>query len=202
MCHWLTIAVAARASLAPLRVLGAKVEAVAFPVLPEAHTGLQRFLVTAAQCACDLFGRRRLDGLREALRAMACCEPVVLAHHCFGHPPRGGRELQPFTVQDVEAFVAAEPDGSGRWVRLRAAFEPGGPMPARVGVVLPVAFAALTAGEADGALVLVLGTIEHVPGVTLLRCTRDWDVLQTDWHASEAEARAAAPGVSWSALGG
>jgi hypothetical protein len=78
-----------------------------------------------------------------------------------------------------------------------AHFTPAGPLPTRIGAALPIALAVLQRGQSDGAVVAVLGSIEHVPGVTAMRCDAGWRVRQSDWYSSEDEALAAFPALNW-----
>lgn len=200
MCHWLTLAVPERAALAPLRAFG-ELEAVQFPALPEPHRQLHSWLLTDGHCSCALFRADRLSELERALLAIACAQPVVLAHRCFGQPPRGGSRLSPLVPQEAAAFLAAAPTAAGGWVRVVAYFTPAGSLPSRIGGARPIAFAVLPRAQSDGAVVAVLGSIEHVPGLMAMRCDACWQVLRSDWCASEAEARAIGSRLDWQPVG-
>ena len=120
MCHWLTLAAADRRSLAAVREFGAELAPAEFPRLPEAHAGLQRWLVTSGGCSCSLLRSASREALADALTRARLAAGTLLAHRTFGDAPRGQRTLAAPERRDAAAFLASGDDGADRWVFLTA----------------------------------------------------------------------------------
>jgi hypothetical protein len=108
MCHWLTVAAANRAVLAPLREFGAALEPVEFPALPPAYQHLQRYLVPGNGCSCSLMARANHTALAAALTTARLVGGVLLVHRTFGDEPRGQRRLGPTEPRDAAAATGRE----------------------------------------------------------------------------------------------
>lgn len=191
MCHWLTVAAANRAVLAPLREFGAALEPVEFPALPPAHAHLQRHLVTSSGCSCSLMAPSNHAALAAALTTTRLVGGELLVHRTFGDPPRGQRRLGPTEPRDAAAFLAGGDEVDDRWVVLTARWHPEAPLPRTLDGGRVVAVAVHGSDDAPRALFAVVEQA-YVPGCTLLQCDAEWNVLAQEWHADAAAARTAA----------
>jgi hypothetical protein len=194
MCHWLTLAAADRRSLAAVREFGAEVAPAEFPRLPEAHAGLQGWLVTSGGCSCSLLRSASREALADALTRARLEAGTLLAHRTFGDAPRGQRTLATQNRRDAASFLGDD-DGVDRWVCITAAFGPDRPLPRTLddGRVLAVA----VDGPDELPLALFVVVVHpYTPGHTLLRSDREWNVLDRSWHEDEVAARREAAAIA------
>lgn len=199
MCHWLTVAATNRTVLAPLREIGAALEAVEHPTLPPEHAHLQRYRVTGNGCSCSLVQRSNHAVLAAALTTVRLVGGELLVHRTFGDEPRGQRRLWNTESHDAASFLAGGDEVQDRWIAATVRWRADAPLPTTLDGGRVVAVAVHGCDEDPSAL-FALVEQPYVPGCRWLRCDREWNVVEEDLHADADGTRAAAELAAGSTL--